>query len=126
MKRPAADLALVVGASLRLTRFITSDTLGEWLIVGRLKAWGDYHEARHLHARGTPPEHVTEDHEPETWQARAVTALDCPFCIGFWLGAAVLASWLAVRDTRLAGPWRYAAGALTLNYVVGHTSARLD
>lgn len=123
MKTAAGDLALVVGASLRLTRFITSDTLGEWVLVGRLRRWADEHEARHLAARGETP---SEDHEPETWQARAVSGLDCPFCVGFWLGAAALASWPAVRNTRLQGPWRFVAGALTLNYLAGHISARLD
>lgn len=120
MNRTPLNIALAAAATLRLTRFVTTDTLGEWVLVRRLKDWGERHETLHL---GRQPE---EDHEPESWQGRLVTGLDCPFCVGFWIGAGVLASWVAVRDTRLEGPWRFVTGALALNYAVGHISARAD
>lgn len=113
----AADTAVAALAAARATRFVTRDVLGEWAVVGPLRAWAEAREPGDVFgesARG--PRH------------RAVTGLDCPHCAGTWLSGASLAS-LALA--RAAGPralaaWRLAAGTLALSYVVGHVSARLD
>jgi hypothetical protein len=49
--------------------------------------------------------------------------VSCPFCIGFWLSAALVASWALVGDTVA---WRLTAGAFALSYAAGHLVARLD
>lgn len=48
---------------------------------------------------------------------------NCPFCLGFWLTVAWVATGLAWSDTRL---WQLAAGSFALSYVVGHLGAELD
>jgi hypothetical protein len=91
------DLLLLMGLTLRLTRFVTTDDLGKWWL---------------------------QDHRG---QSRYWSGLDCPFCVGFWIGVAALVSLAAVGGPGHAEQWwRYAAGAFTLNYLVGHLSARVD
>lgn len=130
-------------ATLRLTRFSTSDWLGEWTIVGPAKRWAARHEAavleqasQALREHGDAPEpgavlpSMLDEYDsdnPWTWQAKLVKGLDCPFCVGFWLGALVLlAEIVAPRIPIVRHLWRFAAGALALNYVTGHVSARID
>lgn len=123
-------------ATARLTRFITTDTLPEWLVIGRIRRWGDGHERalfqwmtdvkdRRLLATSEVRDAAVlclreyEYEAPITWQARLASGLECPFCVGFWVGAAVL----LLPDNRLT---RWLLGALALNYVVGHVSSQLD
>lgn len=102
---PLGDALLAVGATVRLTRLVTTDSLGEHLIRTPAERWA----ARH-------PEH--------DWK---VAGLYCPFCAGYWLGAAVLVAHAATSNSpRARGLWRLGAATLALNYVVGHVSARLD
>ena len=114
------DLALVLGATARLSRLVVVDEIGQWWIKdpidSAMEAYGD----REIAAA------EREGREPRTpWWWKYRSGLDCPFCVGFWLGAGVLASERVTRGTPLRGPWRFAVGALTLNYVVAHTAARL-
>lgn len=137
---------LVLGATLRLTRFITSDTLGEWLIVGPLRRWADGHEAAHRAAvfevvADVEGEELTpraarfmmtkqrqlRESEPMSWQARLVSGADCPFCWGFWVGVAVTALTVVLAPLGVVGlVWLGILAVLTLNYIVGHISARID
>lgn len=137
---------LVLGATLRLTRFITSDTLGEWLIVGSLRRWADGHEAAHRAAvfevvAAVEGEELTpraarfmatkqrqlRESEPMSWQARLVSGADCPFCWGFWVGVAVTALTVVLVPLGVVGlVWLGILAVLTLNYIVGHISARID
>jgi hypothetical protein len=75
-------------------------------------------------------EFVTQDYdekEPWSWQAKLVKGLECPFCIGFWIGVAVLLSLAIARAVPPLLPvWRFFAGTFALNAVVGHVSARID
>lgn len=123
-------ILLVALAALRLTRLITSDHLGEWYIVGPLKRWAwrrgtvGYSPSEigeRVEAVPTPPHYGG-------WRARLVKGLDCPFCVGFWIGALVLfGELLAGRSPRwLRGAWSFGLGALGLNYLVGHVSKRID
>lgn len=100
------DAALIVGASARLTRLITTDTAGEPFTDLVLDAaWRISPKARRLAAEG----------------------LDCPFCVGFHLSLVVTTSYaLARRSPVLLSLWRVVAGALATNYLTGHLSARLD
>jgi hypothetical protein len=105
----ALDLALLVLASLRLTRLVTEDSVpGQWWIYGPLY--------KRAYSRRPPPR----------W-GRYLEGLTCPFCVGFWVGLAVLLSLLLVGGPGGAAEWwRWATGAFALNYVVGHVAKRLD
>lgn len=43
LARHAGASALMIGATLRLTRLVTTDTLGKWLIVEPARAWAERH-----------------------------------------------------------------------------------
>lgn len=187
MIEAAARLALLALATARLTRFVTTDWLGEWWLVRPAKRWAQRHEAREIERRsesprvefdraifgdvvpeeasllpsasvaprhgrargrrrkGTRPDvdHVFEEEhygqpeplpeyseEPDPdngWRSKLVHGLDCPFCVGFWIGGAVLVGEAVTRRApRLRGAWTLALGALALNYLVGHVSSRID
>lgn len=94
------DLLLTVGASLRITRLATTDTAGRPL-----------RDAVHRVFDST----VLDE------------GMECPFCVGFWITAATVASGaLASRHAVAAEVWRTAAACFAASYVVGHLSARLD
>lgn len=139
---------LVFGATARLTRFVTSDALGGWLIADRVERWGDFHERRGRAALRAwleveshePPESLTlkqarrlvearrrlEASDPITWQGRLAYGLECPFCFGFWVGALLFLGTWATAFTLLETAWIIALAVLGLNYIVGHVSSRLD
>ncbi|QDH93067.1 hypothetical protein QDA02_gp09 [Microbacterium phage Margaery] len=148
----ALTYALALLAALRASRFLTSDSLGEWTVTGPVKVWAQSHEVDEMMRRveAARAEH-TEDHVyllpngestddpaewaitkaeeegPITWQAKLAKGLDCPFCIGFWItGAAVLAAAAANRGPRRRTAFQVIAGAFGANYVTGHISKRLD
>lgn len=93
------DAILVIGLAARLTRLAIVDDIAEPLRVGLIRA--------------TPRPAVTWIH----------TLIACPFCIGFWISAAVVASWIAWGS---ALAWQAVAAAFTLSYIVGHLTDRLD
>ena len=93
------DVILLVGFTARLTRLVTVDDILEPVRVGILYR---------------VPARVT---------SATASLLSCPFCIGFWLSLAVLASWVAWGST---WGWMFVAGTFTLNYVHAHLNARLD
>ena len=124
-------------ATARLSRFLTTDKLGDWLIVRPAQAWAIRHEG----APPPEPEFVTREgvtltnpnypgqvvDEENGWRSKLVAGLECPFCVGFWLGAGVLAADAALPERGVArGVFDLGTRALALNYVVGHTSSRLD
>jgi hypothetical protein len=129
----AVDAALAAGAALRVTRFVTTDVLGGWVLSDPLHRWASGHEPGHPFGYLAPP---------EAWRHRLISALDCPFCVGTQ-AALVTGAALAATSSRTApshGPLRSqrsrtsplgralraAAASLTAAYVVGHVSHRLD
>ena len=85
------------------------------------------------------PEKVRHEHretleraEPEPdygWRSKLVSGLECPFCVGFWIGAATLtAAYLVDRQDspRSRTAYRLAAGSLGMNYMLGHVQSRID
>lgn len=140
----AARLAIVALATLRLTRLSTSDWLGEWVFVRPAKAWAYKAESAELEWRsveiaGLPegaamPAWALDDNgnvrgtdDPFSWQAKLVKGLDCPFCVGFWLGGVVLLGEVTIARVPVLGAiWRFGLSMLALNYVVGHISKRID
>jgi hypothetical protein len=122
-------LALVAIATARLTRFVTSDWLGEWTLVRPLKRWA-VRAASPTHTGPRPSGWNPDDRDPDPdngWRSKLVKGLDCPFCVGFWIGALVLLGEVVTRRWRpLRAVWTFALGALGLNYAVGHVSSRID
>ena len=128
----ALDTALAAGAALRVTRFATTDVLGGWVLsdplhrlAGRLEPHDPPHPFGYL-APASAPLH------------RAVSALDCPYCVGTQ-AAIVIGAALAVTSSPTAPPTpsrsrrsplgpliRPACATLGAAYVVGHVSHRLD
>lgn len=116
------DAPLAVLAAARLSRLAITDDIGRWWLKEPIDRAMDRYAERELWAAAN----VGRDPaEPWWWKYRS--GLDCPFCIGFWLGAAVLVTGAAA--TRRPGPaasaWRLGAGALALNYAAAHLGARL-
>lgn len=134
----AAALGVAALATARLTRFFTSDKLGEWLIVGRVKRWAARREVpadlaadleRRFEEEVSQGRAVASPPARWGWRSKLVSGLDCAACIGFWLGALVLLGEVIVktRAFRWVRPiWRFALGAFALNYVVFHVSSRID
>lgn len=100
------DLILLTLATTRVTRFVTTDSLGEWLIRDPAEAWW-------LKKGGS-------------WRAKLISGLECPYCVGFWLGViAIAVLMLAGGPGDAALWWRLASGAFALNTVVGVLGGKL-
>jgi hypothetical protein len=92
-------------ATLRVTRFFTADTLGQWLVVDPAQAWAG----------------------ENAWRKKLVSGLSCPFCVGFWISVgAIGVLCLAGGPADPADWWWFGASAFALSYLVGHISSRLD
>lgn len=115
------DLTLTVLASARLTRFVITDSMGKWWIKDPIdEAMTGYSLEATEYALRTGTAAV----EPWWWKYRE--GLDCPFCVGFWLGSGVLAAHAATAHRpRARKVWRFAAGAFALNYVTAHLGSAL-
>ena len=121
----AVDALLTAGAALRVTRFATTDVLGGWVLSDPLHRLADRLEPGQPFGYLAPPSAPLH---------RAVSALDCPFCVGtqatLAIGAALaLTSSRSGRCSRTSPLGRaLRAGAATLGaaYVVGHVSHRID
>lgn len=121
----AVDAALTAGAALRVTRLATTDVLGGWVLSDPLHRLADRLEP------GQPFGYLAPASAP---LHRAVSALDCPFCVGtqatIVIGAALAAtsrrSGRRSRTSPLGRGLRYGAATLAAAYVVGHVSHRID
>jgi len=121
----AVDTALTVSAALRVTRFATTDVLGGWILSDPLHRLADRLEP------GQPFGYLAPASAP---LHRAVSALDCPFCVGtqatIAIGAALaLTSSPTSRHGRrspLGRALRAACATLGAAYIVGHVSHRID
>jgi hypothetical protein len=128
----ARDLLLASVATARITRFVTVDKLGEWLIARRVRDWGGVHEREWLEAHLDPEgvREVMEDPEgwePQSWQRRLSMVVDCGHCVSMWAGLGALAAVAVSRQAGLAGRLvRWVLTGLGVSYVVGHVWARLD
>lgn len=119
----ALTLALVLGATLRLTRLVITDDMGHWWVRGPAERWA----ARHDHV--LPEVSDIERTWVPGWRTKLTSGLDCPFCVGHWIGVLVLVSLALVGgpDSTSTGAsvWRWVAGALTLNWIAAHIGARM-
>lgn len=140
---------LVLLATLRVTRFVTTDTLGDWLIRTPLGRWAAYHEDLTRNARRQAIVEMYAAHpvltdrsrryleakadeldDPEawvSWQGRLVSGLYCPHCVGFWIGALAVVLTVVLLPLPVIGLiWTVLLAIFALSYLVGHMSARLD
>lgn len=118
----AVDALLLTGAALRVTRFATTDVLGGWALSDPLHRWADRREP------GQPFGYLAPASAP---LHRAVSALDCPFCVGtqatLTIGAALALTSSPSRRLSTAGRLvRAACATLGAAYAVGHVSHRID
>ena len=136
----AVDAVLLAGSALRVTRFVTTDVLGGWVLADPLKRWAEKHDPRPAGPHSSHPFGYAAP--PRAWRHRLVSALDCPFCVGtqatIVIGAALtLTSSRAptsrasrrspLSRTSTAGRLvRAACATLGAAYVVGHVSHRID
>lgn len=104
-------------AAARLTRFVTRDTLGGWLIREPIaRAMQNYAQAALTkHQREGRPGHPTQP-----WWWKYEVGLHCKWCVGFWLAAGTLITEKATRNTCARPLVRTLGGALALNYVTAH------
>lgn len=108
----------LAGTILRLTRLVTTDTITEWALLEHLR--------RRAYAREQRVGNDDPD-DPVTWPARLLSAVDCPFCIGFWIALVVITLDEALPQSGAARrAWHTLSTALAANYVLAHTAARLD
>ena len=118
----AVDAALTAGAALRVTRFATTDVLGGWVLSDPLHRLAERREPGQPFGYLAPPSAPLH---------RAVSALDCPFCVGtqatIAIGAALAAtSSPSRRRSPLGRALRAACATLAAAYLVGHVSHRID
>lgn len=99
--------ALVAGATMRLTRLVVVDDIGQWWVKDPIDKAMDRYAAN---AHSTPGAGVEE---PWWWKYRS--GLDCQWCVGFWIGAGVYAATQITDGTRLERPWKSAMTVLALN-----------
>ena len=137
---------LVLGATLRLTRLVTTDKLGGWLLAEPAERWAFYKEMARRNAMRITLDRVKDEaleepvhrildrwenqlsqSEPISWQARLVSGLSCPFCVGFWIALGMTAAtWLLAPLPGVGVVWLLFLAALTLNYVAAHVGSRID
>lgn len=114
-----------------MTRFVTTDWLGEWTIDKPARRWANTHEAlvgpdeRRAFQNGTTDIGDFEVDPKNGWRSKLVKGLSCPFCVGFWIGF-VLIVMTTVIPRPLHKVWISLLAALGMNYVVGHISSRID
>lgn len=118
------DFALLLLATLRLSRLVMADDLGKWMILRPTAQWLDGYLTRRVGDGDTP----TQRADFEGYRKRVFLAggLTCPFCIGFWIGAILLLVGYSLGNLgHFPGLFRLALGMLALNYLVGHIASRL-
>jgi hypothetical protein len=94
---------------MRLTRLVVTDDVGMWWFK-----WPAYRWAQRVDPNG------------ETWRGKLVTGLDCPFCVGTWIGFGVLGLTRVLDPSGWPGrAWRFVMAGLALNEVAAHVGARL-
>jgi hypothetical protein len=105
------DVVLLFLATLRVSRLVTTDNVpGQWWIFIPLNKRAYRHGAHRV-----------------PWWTKYLDGLQCPFCVGFWIGLVGLLTLILVGGPGHADLWwRYLAGAFALNYVVGHVAKNLD
>lgn len=130
----AADLLLLLGATLRVVRLVVADDFpGTWLIRQPAERWAAANDWRYVvkdtqmieDAHGLAFSGQIDQEPDPGWRTKAVEGLSCPFCIGLWIAAGMVLILAAVGGPGHATDWwRIVAGILTLNWVAAHLGVR--
>lgn len=117
---------LLTLATARLTRLVVWDEIGQWWIKDPIdRAAEQWWHDRMTEALQTADGHVgvreIEPEQPWWWKYRS--GLDCPYCVGFWLGAGVLALDAAAGESPV---WRLTRDALAMNMIVAPALSALE
>jgi hypothetical protein len=122
------DTVLVVGSTMRLTRLLVTDDIGNWFVKWPAYRWAQRNNPVPPAKLGPFGVDTSEQREWEpNWRDKLVMGLDCPFCVGTWLGFGVLAiTELLPPRSPLGRLWRFVMAGLSLNYLTAHISSRLD
>lgn len=138
-----ADAARVLGATMKLTHVVTNSDLGQWWVKDPLDAWVHGHgkdEDACEHVDPVLPQAEREERQRLLDEGhdrvyvdrlfvasckggrmkfhRYLVGLECPHCVGFWVGVAVAGSYVvARRGKRSLAAWRFVAATLSLNIV---------
>lgn len=64
--------------------------------------------------------------DPQPWWWKYRVGLECPHCVGFWIGAGVVGSFYVAKQLGLLSLWRAGAGILSLNVVVAHGGSLIE
>lgn len=133
------SVLFIVLATLRLTRFVVVDSLGAWMFRDRAamiaeNAESEFRAAAQDFLDSNPPqdearraEAALADPNPRTFWGRLFSGLECPYCVGFWIGLAVIGLTLWLQNIPVLAPlWFIFMGGLGLNYIVGHIVERFD
>lgn len=117
------DIALAIGATVRLTRLVVVDEIGEWWFRKPLENAADRWAVRELARAQAAGE---EPRTPRWWKYQSLW--HCPHCTSFWAAVGVLLSGLVLRRLGPVGVglWRFGTGALAISSIAGHLSAHLD
>ena len=107
-----AVAALAVGAAARLTRLAARDSILD-LPRAHVEHWAN----KRKHGENYTADQAENDPH---W---AVTLINCPWCIGFWINAATLATAWKWGDRRW---WRAATGVLATSFVTSALVATTD
>lgn len=100
------DGLLTLGATMRLTRFVVVDDLGEWWVKAPVYRAVLSNLPAHKHAHA----------------AAYLEGLSCKWCVGYWIAVGTLASEHLTRESRLRPAWRFVTGTLALNYLAATLS----
>lgn len=120
-------------AAARLTRFVTTDWLGEWWIGQPAKHWALKHDGEAYAHDGQTQEikslngdvvllHVYK----APWRTKLVSGLDCAYCVGFWMTALTLVLTALPLPRYLSKTRDLTLEVLAGSYIVGHVSSHLD
>ena len=120
---------LTFGATLRLTRLVTVDDLGQWWLKDPIddaaERWYVRQQKRAALALDGHTANFEEMPVDQPWWWKYRSGLDCPHCFSFWTALLVVVLTSLTRGTPLSRPWRGLMGALALNYVAAHTESLL-
>lgn len=120
------DLALLFFATLRLMRLVITDDVGLYFIKSPIYKWAANAQAKRPREEVVVQGGEYDGHEIPGWQMKLAVGISCPFCVGFWIGVAMLGFlWLLGGPGNAPEWWRYGAGFFALNWLAAHLAARM-
>ena len=116
--------ALLTLTAARLTRLVVWDEIADWWLKDPIDRAAQRWYSEQTEALRTADGHVVREVEPEQpWWWKYRSGLDCPYCVGFWLGVGVLAIDAAAGEHPI---WRLTRDALAMNMVVAPVLRALE